>query len=86
MFIPTGRRAAAPTSQQEGRNGESEEKAGGIHQRRAMIKATKGSERKRKRRGGIIGRRGTRRGKVTMEAATGGDRETLTLSRGLQDS
>lgn len=51
-----------------------------------MIKATKGSERKRKRRGGIIGRRGTRRGKVTMEAATGGDRETLTLSRGLQDS
>lgn len=50
-----------------------------------MIKTTKGSDRKRKRRGGLLG--GVIRwGKVMMEMAMGEDRETYALSTGFQRS
>lgn len=75
VFIPTGPQATSPTSQQ------GEEGVGG--KEGLMIKLTKGSERKRKRRGDYWEERDTP-GKVRMETAMGIDRETSTPSRGFQ--
>ena len=81
MFISTGlhRSEREGAGSQRKKQGNSPEESDDQGNKRGVI----GRERDE---GGIFGGRGTRRGKVEMEAATGGDRETRTLSRGFQDS